>query len=455
MYAVIIYGLQVSAISGILYGYYHFFLRNSRFHQYNRFYLLFIIVASFTIPFLRIPLYFQSADDIPVLYKTLAAITVYSNGTAAAPAAPRWHWQQLAGIVYAIVLLVLFARLFLSVLHVLRLRKKYTEEHHYGYTLLQTTEPGTPFSFFRLLFWNTEISLFSSQGQQVLRHELFHIRQKHSIDILLAELACVVCWINPFFHLLKKELKTIHEFLADRHASHSANKWDYAETLLMQTLRTSHSLVNPFFHNQIKRRIAMITNNQQTRYQYLKKIMVLPVFAITVGVIAVQCKSQDKKDVIADETNPPAGQLTIIPSKKENSTDSPGKKPETIEITEIPPTNNNASKPKPGVYEKVEIEAAYPGGYDAWKKFLQSNINADIPPDNGAPTGTYTTFIQFIVDKDGSISDIKSLTRHGYGMETEALRVIKLSGKWSPAIVNGQPVKAYRKQPITFQVTEQ
>ena len=107
------------------------------------------------------------------------------------------------------------------------------------------------------------------------------------------------------------------------------------------------------------------------------------------------------------------------------------------------------------IFEKVEIEASFTGGEGAWKKFLERNLNPNAPVDNGAPEGTYTVYVQFVVSKDGSISDVKALTTHGYGMEAEAMRVIKKGPKWVPAVQNGRQVNAYRKQPITFQVTSE
>jgi len=104
------------------------------------------------------------------------------------------------------------------------------------------------------------------------------------------------------------------------------------------------------------------------------------------------------------------------------------------------------------IFEKVEIEAAFQGGESAWRKYLERNLNPSAPVDNGAPEGTYTVYVQFVVSKDGSISDVRALTKHGYGMEEEAVRVIKKGPKWTPAIQNGRQVNAYRKQPITFQV---
>lgn len=107
------------------------------------------------------------------------------------------------------------------------------------------------------------------------------------------------------------------------------------------------------------------------------------------------------------------------------------------------------------VFNKVEIEAEYPGGSAAWAKYLRNNLDANTPVDNGASEGTYTVVVRFIVSKDGSISDVVAETKHGYGMEAEAMKIIKKGPKWTPAQQNGRMVNAYRRQPITFVVQEQ
>jgi periplasmic protein TonB len=106
------------------------------------------------------------------------------------------------------------------------------------------------------------------------------------------------------------------------------------------------------------------------------------------------------------------------------------------------------------IHSIVQIQAAFPGGDAKWRRYLEQNCNGQVATDNGAPAGNYTTMVQFVVDKDGNISEVKALTSHGYGMEEEAKRVIRNGPKWEPAIQNGIKVKAYRNQPITFQVTE-
>lgn len=106
------------------------------------------------------------------------------------------------------------------------------------------------------------------------------------------------------------------------------------------------------------------------------------------------------------------------------------------------------------VFEKVETFAAYPGGLPAWGKYLQKNLNADVPVKNGAPAGRYTVKVQFIVDKEGNIVEPKALTRLGYGMEEEVIRIILKSGQWKPAMQGGRHVKAYHVQPVVFIVDD-
>lgn len=106
------------------------------------------------------------------------------------------------------------------------------------------------------------------------------------------------------------------------------------------------------------------------------------------------------------------------------------------------------------VFTKVEVEAEFPGGQAAWSNYLQKNLNASIPVDNGASGGKYTVIVKFIVSRDGSLSDVQCENDPGFGMCQEAVRVIKKTKNWTPAIQNGRNVNAYRRQPITFVVEE-
>ncbi len=121
------------------------------------------------------------------------------------------------------------------------------------------------------------------------------------------------------------------------------------------------------------------------------------------------------------------------------------------QVVEVPKTNDDENK----VFNKVEVEAEFPGGQTAWRRYLSNNLNAQTPVDNGAAGGNYTVIVRFIVSKDGSISDVNAETKLGYGMEEEAVKIIKKGPKWTPALQNGRNVNAYRRQPITFSVADQ
>ncbi len=107
------------------------------------------------------------------------------------------------------------------------------------------------------------------------------------------------------------------------------------------------------------------------------------------------------------------------------------------------------------IFEKVEIEASFAGGEPAWRSYLEQNLNPMVPVRKKAPVGIYTVYIQFVVSKEGKVSDIKPLTSHGYGMEKEVIRILKKAPKWIPAMQKGRPVNAYRKQPVTFQISKE
>ena len=171
-------------------------------------------------------------------------------------------------------------------------------------------------------------------------------------------------------------------------------------------------------------------------------------------------------DIKKDEPLPPPPPPTPPPT-------TPPPPPEINQVKFVPPkvVKDEEVKPDEKIEEvkedqaistktvesenKTEVEASYPGGQAAWIRYLKSKLNANEPVDNGAPPGVYQVIVRFIVSKDGSISDVKAETSHGYGMEEEAVRVIKNGPKWVPALQNGRNVNAYRRQPITFQVQEE
>jgi N-acetylmuramoyl-L-alanine amidase len=318
MKSILLYLAQVVTASGILYSYYHFFLRNKKFHRHNRYYLLLAVLVSIFIPLLNFPIYFsKEATENSVVLQTLNVISSPSEETTAVafnnePVTTehdRFSWQNIIYSLYLLLVSGFILRIILSVRKIRIITRNYPSEKIGNINFVNTTEPGTPFSFFRWLFWNRDIEIGSDRGQQIFRHELFHIQQRHSVDLVFIEFITAIGWFNPFFYLIKKELKTIHEFLADEFAMQKTECWKYAELLLMQALNTRHHLVNPFFHNQIKRRIAMITSSQKPGHQYLRKLLVLPVAAVIAALFAFSYKNRNTEKDLPGQSNEP---ITIV-----------------------------------------------------------------------------------------------------------------------------------------------
>lgn len=120
-------------------------------------------------------------------------------------------------------------------------------------------------------------------------------------------------------------------------------------------------------------------------------------------------------------------------------------------VVEAPKVEEDYDK----VFTVVQIAAEFPGGLPAWTKYLERNLNRDLPVENGAPPGKYTVVVSFIVSKDGSISEVSAENDPGYGTKAEAIRVITKGPKWKPAVQNGRNVIYRHKQSITFQVSEE
>jgi TonB-dependent SusC/RagA subfamily outer membrane receptor len=154
-----------------------------------------------------------------------------------------------------------------------------------------TRVKGTPFSFFSYIFWNAEIDIQTPAGKQILQHELTHVTQYHSIDKIVIQLNLIAGWFNPFFWLLKKELDMIHEFIADKKSVENGDAASLAQMLLTTAYPGQQfPLTNPFFFSPIKRRLKMLTNTKNPTFNYLRRLIVLPLLALVVLLFAFRAK---------------------------------------------------------------------------------------------------------------------------------------------------------------------
>ncbi|GAA4342150.1 M56/M15 family metallopeptidase [Flaviaesturariibacter amylovorans] len=308
MNALLPYLLKSVLCAALLYAYYYAALRNRAFHQWNRFYLLLIVPLSLLLPLARIewqrP---QAVADGPV-----RLLEVVSGGNelmdaAELPGQAPFDWTLLLYCIYTIVGAVLLVRLARALWQLHRLSVRFPARPVEGIRFIEAPVPGTPFSFFRTIFWNPAIDPASGSGRQILQHELVHVREGHSFDKVFLQVTLVLCWFNPVFWLVRRELDLVHEFIADRKAVADGDASTLAR-LILQVASPQHyaGLANPFFHNAIKRRIHMLNNTQRARMQYAGRILALPLLALVGFAFALRSpshaqapiKGPDKKFVV-------------------------------------------------------------------------------------------------------------------------------------------------------------
>ena len=275
---------EIILVSGLLYGYYWIFLRNSRFHVMNRFYLLCSLVFSIVVPFIHVPLEMFDSSWPEGIKAGYAEIISTANRTIPAldHQRPELHSQNLTTFIssiYILVCIVLLFRIVVVFFRVVKLINKHPVKKVHGFNIVETSEHDAPFTFFKWLFWNTEHDINQPVSKQILKHESVHIRQLHTVDTVIAECIFALFWINPFFYLIKRELKSVHEFLADTVIT---DKPDFARHLLANLSVCRSGMMHNVFGSVVGRRIMMITGNHRKKYLFIGRTICLPVAIATV-----------------------------------------------------------------------------------------------------------------------------------------------------------------------------
>lgn len=296
------YFLKVIICSAIFIGYYFLALRNKVYHQYNRFYLLIAFALSWCIPVLPIKLSVpKETVSVPVFQaiQYISEIAEPLEVTVVETAKPIFTADNVLLCVYAVISFLLIVAFIKVLFGLYCLTKKYKAQNFKSHKIYLTTESNTPFSFFKHIFWNTDIDVESAVGKQILQHELTHIEEKHSLDKMYVQLNLLAGWFNPMFWLLKKELEMIHEFIADKKSVPNANTELFAAMLLNTAFAGKNvSLTNPFFFSPIKRRLIMLTKKSNPKFSYVQRIIALPIIAVVAIVFSLKAQGISVKQVI-------------------------------------------------------------------------------------------------------------------------------------------------------------
>lgn len=390
------YLLQASACLAVLYLFYRLLLHRETFFGFNRWYLLGSVVLAAVLPLVQF--------TAPVSLYAMPAIQLDAITPLRGPGDARHaDWVGLLGKLYATGVVLLAGR-FLYRLHRLRkLARQLPGEPREGYRLLYTGGRAPTFSFLRWLFWDETEALSETEKTQVLRHEEAHIRQRHSLDVLALEIAGIFLWFNPFVYLLGKQIRAVHEYLADREALRTGDRHAYLRLVAGQALHAMRiPLIQPFHAPGFRNRIRMIRSEGARRPAAWKATVSL----LAVGLFSV---------LYACQTTPPT-----------------------------PPAPQYTGE----VFAVVEQMPEFPGGMDGLREYLSENLKYPAKAREKNLGGT--VFLGFVVQADGAITDVTVLKGVGSGLDAEARRVVADMPPWQPGRQSGRAVAVRYSLPIRF-----
>lgn len=294
------YLLKFSISLAILYVFYRTVLRHLTFYQWNRFCLLGYSLLSFTIPFVNVSPWMeegkhnnQLADIIPAMGNYTVITNNSSVSTGLLQNLTTYQWLV---ILFCFGATVMIFKFIFRCISLRRIRSKSVLLNSSRQVqLYQTPAPVSPFSFGNAIYFNA--SLHSEEElQRIIRHEFVHVKQKHSIDIMMAELLCIVNWFNPFAWLIRHAIRQNLEFIADNDViTNGIDKKEYQYLLLKVVGIPQYSIATNFNFSNLKKRIVMMNKMKSTRLQLTKFLFVLPLLVLLLLAFRNKTNAGEKK----------------------------------------------------------------------------------------------------------------------------------------------------------------
>ena len=442
----LIYDAKVAVLIVVFYMFYRLLLSKETFHRVNRVVLLSTAVLSFILPLCVI-----------TMHKTvvMSAMPVVSVGDVqmevAADEQPAL-WQYVVPLLYIIGVVVVLSRTLLSVWRVLMLvRRSERIPQADGTTLCVVPDQVPPFSFCSYIVMNRND--YHTGDSAILAHERGHIRLHHSCDVLLVDLLTALQWFNPAMWMLRADLRAIHEYEADGAVlSPGINARQYQYLLITKAASIGgYSIANGISHSTLKNRITMMLQKKSPRSRFMKLLALIPI----VGV-ALALNAETVNDYVYQQ--PPK---KIVKKGKQKATVKMGPINEIVVVEQAPATQGKVEPvemPNAMKVEKAEKEAfdvveqmpQFPGGPAALMQFLSSNVKY---PKEAFEKGIQGRVIaNFVVEKDGSITEARIVKSVDPLLDAEALRVVGTMPNWAPGTQNGEPVRVKYTVPITFRL---
>ena len=423
-----IYLLKINIAIALFYAFYRLFFYKDTFFTWRRTALLCFFGVSALVPLLDIQTWISAQEPMAAV-ADLYSVMLTELTVKPQPQAMDWHqvMKEGIGLIYRVVAALLLTRLFVQLASILRLARQCPTQEVDGILIHRLSCEEGPFSFFRWIFVCPDAHS-EAELHEILTHERTHARQWHSVDVLAGELACIACWFNPFVWLMRREIRTNLEYLADERVlatGHDAKAYQY-HLLGLSHHKAAATIYNSFNVLPLKKRIIMMNKKRTRKIGRTKYLMFLPLAALLMIVSNIETVARSVQRV-----NKP---LTTTESTQQEA-------PLVV------------SKDTADIFEVVEQMPVFPnGGFRGLMQYLGDNIRYPEAAKKAGTEGRVT--VQFVVEKDGSISNVKTIREVSPDLDQEAIRVISEMPKWKPGTQRGEPVRVRYTVPVVFRLSE-
>ncbi|WP_456312793.1 M56 family metallopeptidase [Pseudomonas shirazensis] len=402
------YLLKSAMLLLIFYAVYKIWLENEKMFRFNRAYLLLSLLLSFVVPlqlFSFKPLFENGLGAIQLEGIVIRTSNVVLNKVHVI--------QTIFDIlmqVYVVVAIVLTIHFILNLFSLYKRIKNNEVQFIDGEKIVMVEEPILPHSFWKSIFINKEAFENGKIPSELIAHEKAHLNQKHTLDILFIEVLQIIFWFNPLIVLYKKAIKLNHEFLADEAVNKQFGSVKNYQILLLDFAsdKNTISLASNINYLITKKRLLMMTKNVSPFKIALKIITTSLVCFFVAFIFSTKSVAQKLEE------------KTVSTQKQETT-----------------------------VIGIVEKQPEFPGGIVEFYKFIGKNFKMPAEASKNKIEGK--VLMEFMVEKDGTLSEFRIKKDLGYGLGAEAERVLKLSPKWNPGTQEGQPIRVMYALPITIQ----
>lgn len=431
------YLLTSTLFLGLCYAFYYWVLRREQSFQFNRFFLLGSLLISFILPLisfeaLSLPK-ISVQDELPSYQLETLYVSAQTKAQSIFDLKSVLFGVYLSGLIF---MSIRFGKQLTKLYSIIRQNMKVARRDH---TLVKVKGEIATSSFFNYLIWNQDEIISKEDKQRIMLHEMVHIKEKHSYDIILLEILKIIFWFNPLLFLYQKSLATIHEYLADRQVAKTTGQQDYVKLLARQAVRKFElQTVNYFAKSQTLKRINMM-NSKNQKISAIKLVLTLPLMAAMVFLAACQDEESLTEPKQENEQNT-IENIAIEDGKAKSNTED-----EVFNLVQ--------DQPKP----KEEMAGFY--------KYIGENLNYPSAPKEANIEAR--TFVQFTINKEGKFTDLEVLkvslhkdgetiedsNNYSNAFEKASLKVMKdYQGTWIPGKKDGKNVNTRMVLPFTFKL---